>query len=126
MKELTYTEEVKCAAIHALRINVKSLAMESKYNRQETSKIKNHFVKSYLNEHRVHKLREEARITQLALAAVRGEPYILIEQKTKHPPNFDKVSAKARKYIWFGPDKKKIAQWIANAKLEIEFAKKSA
>ena len=119
MKELTYTEECRCAAIHAMRVNVKSLAMESKFNRQEVAKTKNHFVKGFLNDHRIHRLRNEARHAQLALAAVRGKPYILIEQKTKHSPDFDKIRTKAKQYVWYHKDRDKINSWIIEAQTSI-------
>ena len=115
-KELSYTDMCKCAAIHALRVNVKTLAVESKVIRKEMLKTSSTFVKSYLNNHRINVLRSEARHTQLALAAVRGKPYIEIEPKTTHPPDFDRVRAKARKYIWYRKDKEKIDKWIEIAK----------
>ena len=119
LKDPSFTEEAKYAAIHALRVNVKSLAAEAIFIREEISKTKNNFVKGYLNNHRIRKLRVEARHTQLALAAVRGKPYKFIEQKTKFAPDFDKIRTKAKQYVWYHKDRDKINQWIIEAQIDI-------
>ena len=115
-KELSYTEEARCAAIHALRVNVKSLAAEAVFIRKEISKTNNNFVKSYLNNHRTLVLRKHARHAQLALSCVRGKPYKFIEQKVKFPPDLELVRSKTRKYIWYHKDREKIDEWISEAK----------
>lgn len=75
--------QAKIAAIHTLRVNVKSLAAEAKLNRQEMRRA-GPVYRSVLANHRKTKLREEARYAQLALAWVRDVPYRTVEQKTKN------------------------------------------
>lgn len=61
----------KVAAIHTLRINVKSLAQEARYIRREEQRC-GHAYREQLHIHRTVKVRWEARVAQLALAYVRG------------------------------------------------------
>lgn len=63
----------KVAAIHTLRINVKSLAQEARYIRHEEQRCGPAY-REQLHNHRTVKVRQESRVAQLALAYVRGKP----------------------------------------------------
>lgn len=69
----------KVAAIHTLRINVKSLAQEARYIRREEQRCGPAY-REQLHNHRTVKVRWESRIAQLALAYVRGTPRDRIER----------------------------------------------
>ena len=108
----TYEYDWKVAAIHKLRINVKSLAAEAKIIRQEARRC-GACYEMELTLHRRGRLREEARYTHLALAFVRGRPYKSVERKLgcltpKIDP--DKLAAKlARSSV---REATKAAQWL--------------
>jgi len=82
-KNRTFPHDVKVATIHRLRINLKSLAAESRFIRQEISRAG--FAYQYeLHHHRVYVLRPQIRITHLALAFVRGVRYKSAELSNIH------------------------------------------
>lgn len=62
-----------------LKINLKSLAYESRVNRKEAAKVEDRVD---LDEHRRGKLRDESRITQWLYAFIRGVPRSKLEAKT--------------------------------------------
>lgn len=89
MSEVTtkpvYAYDRKVAAIHKLRVNVKSLAAEAKIIRQECRRC-GILYEYELTRHRTGRLREEARVAQLAIAFARGRTYRSAEKHTKDPP----------------------------------------
>lgn len=87
----------KVYAIHRLRVNIKSLAAESIIIRKECKRCS----LEYLNEmvlHRRGRLREEARLSHLALGFIRGRPYKEIESKAKVPIDAEKLTSKINKF----------------------------
>lgn len=76
--QTTYTYDWKVAAIHKLRVNIKSLAAEARIIRQEAKRA-GYPYSGILTEHRRGKLREEARYSHLALGYVRGRTYASME-----------------------------------------------
>jgi len=74
----TVTFDPVVLTIHRLRVNVKSLAAESRIIRQEERRC-GPLYRSDLHGHRVGRLREESRLAQLALAFVRRRPYRSVE-----------------------------------------------
>jgi len=94
-----YSEKQR--ATHTLRVNIKSLANESKIIRKETKKCKDSIIKGVLNFHRVETVRKESRITQLAYAAIRGIPYSKIEPNPKSQPDWKKVESKIKKHTHY-------------------------
>ena len=74
----TYEYDWKVAAIHKLRVNIKSLAAEARIIRQESRRA-GYPYSGILTEHRRGKLREEARYSHLALGYVRGRSYASME-----------------------------------------------
>lgn len=82
IKKPVYAYDPKVAAIHRLRVNVKSLAAEAKIIRQEAWRCGMAYEYS-LTLHRKGRLREEARYAHLALAYFRGRSYKSVEAKAK-------------------------------------------
>lgn len=80
--------------IHTLRINIKSLAAESKIIRHELSKCKSYYEYEMLRKHKVTVVREEARRAQLLLAFFKGVPYKSVESYTNKPINLVKMADK--------------------------------
>jgi len=80
-----------------LKVNIKSLAAESKIIRKSESKIRNTYIRGDLNFHRRGPLREESRYSQLAYACVRGIPYSKVESKTQKTVDWNRVQRKVLK-----------------------------
>src|SRR5688500_5552827 len=80
MTEQKHKYEPRVAAIHRLRVNVKSLAAEARIIRQEERRAGPAY-RYEMSAHRRGRLREEARYAQLALAFVRGKPYKSAERE---------------------------------------------
>ena len=93
--------------LSTLRINVKSLAAESKFIRHEVKKVNKSklsdndkgILQSSLDYHRRYDVRTQSRITQLALASVRGVPYERVEANAKVEPNWTKIYKKVKKHL---------------------------
>ena len=97
------------AAIHRLRINVKSLAAESKLIRHEERRCGTVY-RNMLSLHRRGRLREESRYAQLALAFLRARPYRNVEQSCRENPDCKRLMEKLNRYL---PAKEHdIAEWL--------------
>lgn len=72
----------KSLAIHRLRCRVKSIAEEARLMRKEENRA-SLMYSEILRQHRIDELREDARYSQLALAFVRGRPYLDVEGNCK-------------------------------------------
>ena len=83
----------KVAAIHRLRVNLKSLAAEAKIIRHETRRAGPRY-RDMLSLHRRGRLREEARYTHLALALLRGRTYRQVEKDGSKPVDPDRLAKK--------------------------------
>ena len=110
---------------HKLRVKVKSLSEEAKLIRREVARARSPHVKDALNLHRVHVVRAEARLSQLALAAIRGVAYHRAEQKCKEPPDFAKVQQMLlRLHPWWSDDKQStqacVDQWVNDARAYLD------
>ena len=102
----------RISAIHKLRVNVKSLAAESRLIRQEERRC-GECYRSELSEHRRGRLREEARYAQLALAHFRGRPYKSVEAKCLVPVDAKRLFEKAKRYMYLDPlGEKAISNWL--------------
>jgi hypothetical protein len=88
-----FTYDPKIAAIHTLRVNIKTLAAEAVIIRKEEKRAGICYL-SYLRHHRTSRLREEARYTHLALAFVRGHKYTRVEQSAKVPVDAKRLANK--------------------------------
>jgi hypothetical protein len=78
IEECAYDRRI--AAIHKLRVNLKSLTAEARIIRHETRRAGPAY-RDELALHRRGRLREEARYTHLALALLRGRRYRQVEQE---------------------------------------------
>ena len=120
---------MKISAVNTLRVNIKSLAAESKIIKKEIRKTSNTQIKNELHLHRISKVKTEARAANLALAAVRNIEYNVVESKaTKTQPNWNRVKEKFLLHTC-GPknlcsETKRIAmtefidRWIMQAKIK--------
>lgn len=111
METKTYTYDWKVAAIHKLRVNIKSLAAEAKIIRREARRAGN-FYSWQLTEHRRGRLRQEARITHLALAFVRGRAYRSVEQNSKDMDITFRLRAKVNGF-GAAASESQITAWLA-------------
>jgi len=69
-----------------------------------------------LREHRMHRVRFEARHAHLAYCALRGTPYERVEATAHTPPDLGKVRKMALKHRVAGTPPEQIDEWIASAR----------
>lgn len=79
VKRIGFDHDPFVAAIHMLRVNIKSLAAEAKIIRIEEKRC-GIVYESNLRQHRIGVLRSEARVTLIALALLRGKKFREIDQ----------------------------------------------
>jgi hypothetical protein len=103
-----YEFSTKVEAIHALRVNVKSLAAEARIIRQEDRRAGPGY-REKLDYHRRGRLREESRYAQLALAFIRGRAYKTVEQPYE-PPVRQKLHQKICRFFPASPQQ--VADWL--------------
>lgn len=80
-----------------LRIKAKSLAAEARIIRHEANKSRG-YLKHQMNHHRKTVVRQEARVTHLALGYIKGRRWSQMEADPKTRPNFEKVLVMISKY----------------------------
>lgn len=98
-------------AIHQLRVNVKSLAAEARFIRQEVKRTKYPEIKASLTWHRQWRVRQEARVAHLCLAYVKGLPYKACEPVTRTPVTRQEIVKKLARFI--GPmESTRINEWL--------------
>lgn len=98
MSTIVRTYDPRVAAIHMLRVNVKSLAAEAKIIRKEEARCGfQYYWKLY--DHRVGRLREEARYANLALAFVRGRAYRKVEGPTSKSLDPRRLTKKIQNFL---------------------------
>lgn len=105
--------------IATLRVNIKNLADESRNIRKEFRKHTDESIRNSLHLHRVIDVRKEARICQLALAAVKGVPYEVLERNAKSEPDWKKIIAKVDRHSATNDNyeiKQQVGVWCMNAK----------
>lgn len=110
--EKTYPYEKKVAAIHKLRVNIKSLASEASFIRREEKRCGIAYQWE-LSSHRRGRLREESRYTHLALAFVRGRTYSSVEQKAKVQVIAGKLHEKIRRHL-YDVSPEMVTKWLKN------------
>lgn len=109
-----YPFDAKVLAIHKLRVNVKSLAAEAKIIRKEARRCGIQY-EGALTMHRRGRLREEARLAQLALAFFRGRTYRSAERAAKVAINPVALGKKLNAFGWPGytpKDLETIKDWL--------------
>ena len=92
-----YTHNPAIAAIHKARVNVKSLAAESRIIRQEELRAGPAY-RDELNLHRRGRLREESRYAHLSLALLRGRKYSTTE-RTEKPVDVKRLLEKVKRCL---------------------------
>lgn len=97
IQKQTYEYQARVAAIHTLRVNVKTLAAEARIIRQETERA-GAVYRPHLTEHRRGRLRREARYAHLALAFLRGRPYRAVEAKCREPVDEARLANKIQRH----------------------------
>jgi hypothetical protein len=110
---------IRNTLIANLRINIKNLADESRNIKKEFRKHTDESIRNSLHLHRVIDVRKEARITQLALAAVRGVPYSILERNARIEPDWKKVLAKVDRHSATNDNydiKQQVGTWLMDAK----------
>lgn len=108
MTTIVNVYENKIAAIHRLRVNVKSLACEARLIRCEERRC-GELYRQELRLHRIGRLREEARYAQLALAYARHQPYNRSEAAGSKPVDATRLEKKIRNFGGNGD----VIAWLA-------------
>ena len=112
-----YQFSKQVATIHALRVNVKSLAAEAKLIRYEEKRAGIQY-QAALNGHRRGRLREEARYAQLALAFVRGRAYRSVEMEGSSEPDASRLFQKLNRFTYYPhPSEASVKQWLVAQKV---------
>lgn len=112
IKLYDYEKECLWAAISKTRVNIKSLAAESKFIREEIKKCNSEYLKGILNTHRIDNVRREARAAQLTLACLKGKPYSKVETNAKYPPDWSRIKNKLGRHYMTTKAKNKIEEWL--------------
>lgn len=102
------------AAVHRLRVNIKSLAAEARMIRHEASRAGIQY-QAMLHGHRRGRLREEARYAQLALAICRGRSYKVVEGGCRIPVDETRLCDKLVRagYCWnIGDAQPLVKKWL--------------
>lgn len=109
----------KVAAIHKLRVNIKSLAAEARIIRHEEEVCENCY-RYGLEIHRVTRLRRESRYAQLALGFLRGRKYTEVERSYKNAgaPDTKKLYEKLSRFYNGVPETEvslldQVKNWLA-------------
>ena len=98
--------------IHKLRVNVKSLAAEAKIIRDEIRRATTTEAKNALHDHRMMRVRPEARLAHLALAFTRGMPYKAAETSAREKPSVKDLTNKVTRFAWTPNAEQKIHDWL--------------
>ena len=96
-------------AIHKLRVNVKSLAAEARFIRQEIKRA-HRDAKYALHGHRVMRVKPEARMAHLALAFFKGTPYKVAENFTRSEPSARELTNKLNRFARVEQDR--VEGWL--------------
>lgn len=97
--------------VHQLRVNVKSLAAEARFIREEMKRATTAEARNALSIHRMVRLKPEARLAHLALAFVRGVPYSVVENHAASAPVIASLHAKIKRFVWDVAEKQ-VKQWL--------------
>lgn len=98
--------------VHKLRVNVKSLAAEAKIIRDEIRRANTTEAKQALHDHRMTRVRPEARLAHLALAFTRGIPYKVAEANAREKPSVKDLTNKITRFAWTANADQKVHDWL--------------
>lgn len=102
-------------SIHQLRVNIKSLAAESRYIRQEVEKrIEERSHADALITHKCCRVKPEARLAQLALTFIKNKPRSFAENKFKIDVNAKKLYEKIVRFTSYKerPTIDEVKEWM--------------
>jgi hypothetical protein len=97
--------------IHRARVNIKSLAAEAVFIRQEML-VATSICKCDLHNHRVQKVRPESRLAFLAYAFLRGKTRSSCEISPKTEIDYEKLLNKIKRWGIIPPSKQEIQDWL--------------
>lgn len=97
--------------VHALRVNVKSLAAEARLIRDEIRRATNPEAKASLACHRAWRVKPESRLAQLALAFVKGVPYRVVERNATSKVDAVKLANKIQRFVYI-PRASSVREWL--------------
>jgi hypothetical protein len=98
--------------VHKLRVNVKSLAAEAKIIRDEIRRANTPDARMALHDHRMMRVRPEARMAHLALAFARGRSYKSVESNAKTEPSASELVKKITRFVWIPQVEQKVQEWL--------------
>lgn len=112
---MTDQYDFRIAAIRMLRVNVKSLAAESRIIREEARRAGPQYS-PILMEHRRGRVREESRYASLALAFVRGRKYSSTESKPSRLVDIKRLHEKVKRFWYPGQNgEAAIIKWVTGS-----------
>ena len=85
--------------LNSLKVNVKSLAAESRIIREEIRKATDSDEINSLHHHRMTCVRPESRLAQLSLAFARNKPYKGAEPKADKLPDSRRLCRKLQRFL---------------------------
>lgn len=97
--------------LHRARINVKSLAAEGKFIRQEIKRSKDQSIKNDLRNHQINKVRPEARVAHLAFAYLKGMHRRSVERSWKEDISPEKLLDKLKRYGTLAT-RQEVLEWL--------------
>lgn len=98
--------------VHKLRVNVKSLAAEAKIIRDEIRRARTPEARAALHNHRMQRVRPEARLAHIALAFTRGVPYRMVETNAREKPEVKALVNKIVRFASTADADKKVRDWL--------------
>lgn len=98
--------------IHKARVNIKSLAAEAAFIRQEIKKTNCLRAKACLHAHRVEVVRPEARLSHLALAYLKGKPRSVAETSHKTEISAKKLLDKLKRWGMMDLTIQMVEDWL--------------
>ena len=115
------TNKVNKMALSRARVNIKSLAAEAAIIRSEKRRVKDIWVKNDLHDHRMNKVRPEARLANLAIAYIKGRKI----EEVEVTPSEKKIDIKRLKsklssfivgtgYRNIPPSEDDVRAWVGN------------
>ena len=111
-----------------LKIKLKSLACEARIIRREEARLRDRcmkeqapnprpftFARGEMEAHRRYVVGKEARHTLLAYSFIRGRAFHEVEQKSKTPPDWEKVWRMVDRYGGQGVRPEYLSKWYTEA-----------
>jgi chromosomal replication initiation ATPase DnaA len=97
--------------LQSLRVNVKSLAAETRIIREELNKQYDSEVRASLQQHKAKKVKPESRLAHLSLAFIKGTKYKSAEPNALKLPNVDRLHRKLNRFTFVTKDE--VIDWLS-------------